>query len=171
MGMEYVLKILNVALLASIKYFWTPPYAMVLKLGRWETILALEIGGIAGFLFFFYLSHLVFSRLSIVKDKLYSLTPVKINNIVEDWEKRVGQRKKSRKRYSKRSKLIVKIRKRYGMWGIIILTPVLLSIPVGAVLGNKYYSKRRTFLPFMILSIFFWGIFSVLMFGSFPDLF
>lgn len=169
--MEYVLKILNVAFLASVKFFWTPPYALVLKLGIWETVLALEIGGIAGYLFFFYLSHFVLAQLSILLNKLYLVTPDRFKVLVKGWKMQIGERRKKRKKFTRRNKLIVKMRKRYGMWGIIILTPVLLSIPVGAVLGNKYYSNRRTFLPFMILSIFLWGIFSVLIFSMFPGLF
>ena len=169
--MEYLLKILNVTLFASVKYFWTPPYALILNLGIWETLLALEIGGIAGYLFFFYLSHIVLEQMSILLNKLYLVTPVKFKVSVEEWKKQLRGRRKNRKRFTRRNKLIIKTRQRWGMWGIIILTPVLLSIPVGAVLGNKYYSDRRTFLPAMIISIFLWGIISVFIFGVFPGLF
>jgi hypothetical protein len=169
--MEYILKILNIVFLASIKYFWTPPYALVLHLGVWETLLALEIGGICGYLFFFYLSHLVLAWLSKLWTKLYFFTPVKFKVSVEEWRAQLREKRKKRKRFTRMNKLIVKIRKRYGMWGIIILTPVLLSIPVGAILGNKYYSDRKTFLPSMILSIFLWGILSVLIFYVFPEVF
>ncbi len=40
--MGYLLKILNVFVLASIKYFWTPPYVKLLNLEFWETFLLLK---------------------------------------------------------------------------------------------------------------------------------
>jgi hypothetical protein len=168
--MEHVLKILNIVFLASIKYFWAPPYALVFDLGVWETLLALEVGGIAGYLFFFYASHFVFKQLSAAGDRLYLFTPVKVKFFVDGWRERQRAKREKRKIFTRRNKLIVKLRRRSGMWGIIILTPVLLSIPVGAVLGNKYYSNRKTFLPLMIVSIFLWGIISVLIFNIFPEI-
>jgi hypothetical protein len=38
------------------------------------------------------------------------------------------------------------------MWGIILLTPVLLSLPVGAFLLRKYYRNNRFSFP---LALFF----------------
>jgi uncharacterized membrane protein YsdA (DUF1294 family) len=63
--------------------------------------------------------------------------------------------------------MIARIRRKYGMPGIVILTPVVLSIPVGAFLGTKYFHHKRSFIPWMILSIFIWGIVSVFLFGTF----
>lgn len=168
--MGYILKLLNVVFLGSVKYFWTPPYALILGLGVWDTFLALEVGGIAGYLFYFYLSRLVFAQLSKLWKKLYFVTPLKFKVSVEEWRSQIRKKRKNRKKFTKRNKLIIKIRRRYGMWGIIILTPIILSIPVGAILGNKYYSDKKTFLPLMILSIFLWGIVSILVFNVFPGL-
>jgi hypothetical protein len=53
------------------------------------------------------------------------------------------------------------------MPGIVILTPIILSIPLGALLGTKYFHHRKSFIPWMLLSIFAWGIVSVLFFGIF----
>ena len=35
------------------------------------------------------------------------------------------------------------MRKRYGMWGVVILSPIILSIPLGALLGNKYFRRDQ----------------------------
>jgi uncharacterized membrane protein YsdA (DUF1294 family) len=63
--------------------------------------------------------------------------------------------------------MIARVRRRFGMPGIVILTPILLSIPLGALLGTKYFHHKRSFIPWMLLSIFVWGIVSVLFFGIF----
>jgi len=44
------------------------------------------------------------------------------------------------------------------MWGISLLTPVALSIPIGAFLLRKYYHNRREAIPIMILSLIVEGI-------------
>jgi prolipoprotein diacylglyceryltransferase len=49
-------------------------------------------------------------------------------------------------------------KKKYGLWGIAILTPVLLSIPLGTFLANKYYRNKKTVLFSLTLSVVCWSI-------------
>lgn len=65
--------------------------------------------------------------------------------------------KKTSKIFSRKSRFIAKVKTTYGFWGIIIATPFILTIPVGAFLANKYYSKRWQTVPFMIMSIVSWA--------------
>ena len=44
------------------------------------------------------------------------------------------------------------------MWGIIISSPIILSIPLGAFLVRKYYGHRSIAVPAMILTIIFEGL-------------
>ncbi|MEL7588971.1 MAG: hypothetical protein AAGU19_19835, partial [Prolixibacteraceae bacterium] len=53
---------------------------------------------------------------------------------------------------------LVKLRKSYGLWGIVITTPVLLSIPLGAFLLKKYYSRQKNVLAYMMISILAWSL-------------
>ena len=79
--------------------------------------------------------------------------------------------RKPKKIFSKRSRFIIKVRTNYGFWGIIIATPVVLTIPVGAFLANKYYAKRPQTVPYMILSIVSWaGVLSGIV-HIFPNIF
>jgi hypothetical protein len=65
------------------------------------------------------------------------------------WRKRItGERV-----FSRRNRMIVGLRSKFGLAGMIILSPVILSIPIGAFLLNKYYSKHRLAKPYMVLSI------------------
>ncbi len=49
--------------------------------------------------------------------------------------------------------MIVKLGKNYGMYTIIIFTPILISLVLGAFLLRKYYSHRPEAVPLMIVSI------------------
>lgn len=163
--MEYILKLLNVSLIASIKYFWSTPYAFILDLNVFETFLSIEIGGIIGFLLYYYFFRFVLKEIAYWLPRVYYFTPVLFKVRFEAWRDRRRKRNITRKKFTAMNKLIVRIRLRYGMWGIIVLSPIILSLPIGALLGSKYFPHKHGFIPFMILSISVWGVISVALFG------
>ena len=59
MNIVVVLKLVNVFLLASVKYFFAFPYALIIGLNFEQAIISVLVGGIAGFFFFYYLSGLL----------------------------------------------------------------------------------------------------------------
>ena len=168
--MEYLLKYLNVILIASGKYFWATPYAILLKLNVVETIVMIQIGGLLGFLFFYYLFAFLLKEIKLLWPKVYLITPAIFKVRFEQWRIVRRQRKLNAKKFTRTNKMIVRIRERWGMVGIVVLTPVLLSIPVGALIGTKYFRHRHGFIPWMLLSIFIWGIVSVSIFSLISDI-
>jgi hypothetical protein len=164
--MEYILKLLNVSLIASIKYFWSTPYAFILNLNALETFFSIEIGGITGFLLYYYFFRFLLKEVAYLWPRVYYFTPVLFKVRFEAWRDRRRKRKLSRRKFTAMNKFIVRIRLRYGMWGIIVLSPIILSIPIGALLGSKYFPHRNGFIPYMILSISVWGVISVALFGA-----
>jgi len=108
-----------------------------------ETILWTNIGGILGIYFFAFLS-----------DKVIL------------WWKRTFRAKKSRaksertekKIFTKKNRRIIKIKQRYGLIGIALATPFLLSIPVGTFLLIRYYRTSRVKLIYLIGSNLIWSI-------------
>jgi len=167
--MEYILKLLTVFLVASIKYFWATPYSFGMKLNEWETIFFMEAGGILGFLFFYYFFGFLFKELKIMWPAVYRFTPILFKVRFEMWLKRQNTKRIYARKFTKRNKIIVQMRKRYGMWGLVILSPIILSIPVGALLGNKYFRHDHHFIPYMLLSIVIWGVVSVAFFSTFMN--
>lgn len=165
--MEYLLKLISVFLVASIKYFWATPYSFGLRLNEWETILIIEAGGILGFLFFYYFFGFLFKELKLIWPKVYHFTPILFKVRFEMWLNSRRSNRINARKFTKRNKMIVRMRKRYGMWWLVILSPIMLSIPVGALLGNKYFKHNPHFIPYMLLSIFIWGIASVALFSTF----
>ncbi len=161
MSFAAIIKILHIYLLASIKYFLTFPYALLIGMNLAQTLILVTLGGLSGFFFFYYFSGYLISyyykhhetlshhlKYYIRVDLLHLLKP-KANT---------GHIKINR-----RSRMIVKLRRKYGFWGIIIMTPALLSIPIGAFLLRKYYGGHKNAIAYMTLSILAWGlIFSTL---------
>uniref|UniRef100_UPI003563FAB6 hypothetical protein n=1 Tax=Mariniphaga sp. TaxID=1954475 RepID=UPI003563FAB6 len=70
-----VFKIIQVVLLASVKYFYTLPYALVIGLEFEQAIIAVLAGGMGGFLFFYYLSKYVLQGFNFVWPYICKLVP------------------------------------------------------------------------------------------------
>lgn len=151
-----IFKVVHVILLASVKYFVTLPYAMIIGLDYEQALLAVLVGGIGGFLFFYYLSKQLTKGMSYFWPFICQMVPSFIKNRYQTFCAR-KMLSKPAKRFSRKNRFIAKLRYTYGFWGIIIATPIILTIPVGAFLANKYYSKRRQTVPYMILSIIGWA--------------
>lgn len=165
-----VFKIFHVILLASVKYFVTLPYAMIIGLNYQQAVISVLIGGIGGFLFFYYLSKRFLSFIEFLKPQICKFIPDYFKVRFHVFCTKLALNKPARL-FSKKSRFIAKIKSTYGFWGIIIGTPFILTIPVGAFLANKYYAKRPYTVPFMILSIISWaGVLSGIVF-IFPKVF
>lgn len=153
---KMIFKILHVILLASVKYFITLPYAMLIGLNYGQALISVLVGGIGGFLFFYYLSHKVIVAFHYMKPRICKMMPESFKSRYRVFCKRFAV-KEPAKIFSRKSRFIARIKSSYGFWGIIIATPFVLSIPVGAFLMSRYYAHRRHIVPFMILSIVSWA--------------
>jgi hypothetical protein len=151
-----IFKIIHVILLASVKYFVTLPYAMIIGLDYKQAIIAVLVGGIGGFLFFFYLSKPVFRGLNAARPLFCRLIPLALKTRFQIFCSSPKPAKKV-KRFTRKNRFLAKFMRTYGFWGIIISTPLFLTIPVGAFLAGKYYSKRRHLVLYMVLSIVGWA--------------
>ena len=151
-----VIKFLHVILLASVKYIVTLPYAMIIGMEYPQAIIAVLLGGIGGFLFFYYMSKEFIKLVSYIWPCVCKTIPPVFKARYESFcEKR--KNKKPAKIFSKRNRFLARFKNTYGFWGIVLVTPVFLTIPVGAFLANKYYSRRRHIVVYMILSIIGWA--------------
>jgi hypothetical protein len=167
--MDFLFKYLNIVLIASVKFFWATPYALLFKLNYIETIVMVEIGGLLGFLFYYYFFAFLLKELKLFWPNVYRVTPAIFKVSFEQWLTERRKRKLKARKFTRTNKMIVKIRDKWGMIGIIVLTPVLLSIPIGALLGTKYFRHIHGFIPWMMVSISLWGIISLLFFSIFAD--
>ncbi len=165
-----VFKIIHVILLASVRYFYTLPYALLIGLEFKQAIIAVLAGGMGGFLFFYYLSKYVIHAFNFVWPYICNLVPQYIKRRYHKIYKHSKTDKKI-KIFTRKNRFLVRFRNTYGFWGIIITTPLLLSIPLGAFLAGKYYRHRRHLVLYMMCSILGWGaVFSGII-HLFPNVF
>ena len=136
------MKELTVLVFFTFKFALTFPVAIYgLKMSFWETILYSNLGGLIGLLVSVYLSKL----------------------IIFLWDKYVAgvlfKRRKEKKSpvFTRRNRFIVKVKTRYGLPGIVILTYLLFSIPVGAFLITKYYGPKPKNISWLLLGQVSWS--------------
>lgn len=163
-----IFKIIQVFLLATVKYVLTFPYALLIGLNFQQTLISVTLGGIAGFIFFYHFSGFALRQFHHVKTFLWKHTPSPVRL---KYRRMVGWRKgvTGEKIFTKKSRMIVKFRSKYGLLGIIIASPIILSLPIGAFLINKYYPKHKMALSYMILSILSWAAVFAAIAVIFPD--
>ncbi len=163
------IKIFHVILLASVKYIITLPYAMVIGLEYEQALFAVLTGGIGGFLFFYYLSKPVIKGFRAVTQYLCRY----FASFRRGYETRCAfeRIKKKTRIFTRKNRFLARFKKTYGFWGVIVCTPVFLTIPLGAFLAGKYYSKRKYLVLYMIISITGWAAILTGVMNIFPKLF
>lgn len=167
--MIVILKIIQVFLLATVKYFLTFPYALLIGLNFSQTLISVTLGGIVGFIFFYHFSGFAIRQFHHVKTFIWKYSPQFVRFKYRQlcaWRKRTT----GEKVFTRRSRLIVKFRAKYGMIGIIVASPIILSLPIGAFLLNKYYPRHKLALSYMVLSILSWSAIFVAFVIIFPNL-
>jgi hypothetical protein len=95
--------------------------------------LANIIGGIIGIVLFTYLG-------SYIQEYL-----------VRKFPRRFGRR------FTSSNRFLVRIKQRFGLGGIAVLTPIILSIPVGVLFALALTHDKKKILISMLMSMFFWA--------------
>lgn len=62
------------------------------------------------------------------------------------------------KKFSWKNRLLVKLRRKGGIWGVAILTPIFLGIPVGVALCLTLTTDKLKIIKPMIVSIIGWSL-------------
>jgi len=65
-----------------------------------------------------------------------------------------------KRKFTRINKLMVKVKRKIGIYGITVLAPLFLSIPLGSVVCAKFYGDQKKTFPLMIL---FTSLYSLLM--------
>lgn len=132
---------ITIIFFCSWKFAATFPVAIyVMKMSFAETLLYSNIGGIIGAVVSVYLSGFLL--------KMWDTY----------WPDKLKFRRKPRKIFTKSTRRLVKIKSTYGLFGIVMLSPVILSIPLGSFLLVKYYGISKSNLLLLIAGQFFWSV-------------
>lgn len=133
--MEEALKIISTIGISSVKHMLGGVTAAGFGYSYMEAFLYTAVGGIIGVAFFIFLSQSA--------QKVYAS---------------IFPKKKKRRKFTRMSRFIVRIKLRFGLAGIAFITPWLLTIPVGTMIAcGLYRDKRRVFL-FQSVSIVIWSL-------------
>ncbi len=169
---EYLIKVLTVLFVSSFKFAGGPPLAYAYNFSYAETIVLTVSGGLGGvllvsyytpFLMRIWSSLLVFWKGLFAKKKerssLFSKPLVDVDGPVDVRYTYVPSGQEEEKKvFTKKSRRIVRIWKKYGLIGIAILTPILLSIPVGTFIASRLVPQRRTVILYMLFALVFWSV-------------
>lgn len=135
------MKELTVIFFCTWKFALTIPFAVFgMKFSFIKTLIFTNIGGMIGLLFFIYLSDLIIHLWTkYVKPKVSFLN-------------------KEKPIFTKRRRKFVRIKSKYGLPGIIVLNPIILSIPVSSFLVVKYYGKKLQNILFLLSGQVAWSL-------------
>lgn len=139
--MEKILQILLVIILSGTKFLTAPITSLNIGFGYLETLLITSIGGLLGVLFFFYLS---------------SVLMLVISKISARWNRKKSA--KPKKKFTWKNRVIIHIKREYGLIGLAAITPIFLSIPLGTFLAARFFSNKKMVIGYLSASVVVWSV-------------
>ena len=64
---------------------------------------------------------------------------------------------KPKRRFTRKNRLIIRVKNSFGLGGIAFLTPALLSIPIGTMICCGMYPNKKKVFLYQCLSVVFWS--------------
>ena len=111
------------------------PTAAFWELTFVETFIAASVGGALGITFFVFLIE----GLITLFDRLF-------------------HRKKKKSVFTRKNRLIILGKQKFGLAGIAFLTPFIFSMPLGGFLAVRFFKDRFKILRYMYVSIIGWSL-------------
>lgn len=155
--MNEILKIISVIAISSVKFVGGPTLAYAYQFNYFQIVIFTVLGGVLGvFMMVHFSDPLVSAWNWIVKlfKKLFSKNKFQYSTT---YKNNTESSHRKEKIFTKRNRRIVKLWKMYGLLGIAIVTPVLLSIPVGTFIATRLVHNKRRIMLYMSISVIFWS--------------
>ncbi len=141
--MEQLLEIVSVFLLSTVKFvLGGVPLALFYEFSFFKAVTVTSFGGFVGVSFFVYTSDGLLAYFK--KRKTHKLN--KHPNTPPP------------KKFTRKNKIIVIAKRRFGLIGIAFLTPLLLSIPIGCFIAVRYFNNKQNILVYMFGSVLLWSV-------------
>jgi hypothetical protein len=128
----------TVYLLASVKFIFAPIAGYGLQLHWWETMFCTILGMMTTAVIISFVGEKIRNYFRHRRQLKHPHKPIKV--------------------FSKRSRLMVKIWKKTGIWGIAFFTPLLFSPIGGSLIAVSFGVPKQKIWLSMLLSAFFWGL-------------
>lgn len=140
--MDSLWEIVLVFLLSTVKFvFGAVPMALGFGFSFFEAVTVTCAGGFTGVTVFVLMSERLVAR---IKERKAA--------------KRLAGEVATGKKFTRKNKIIVKTKSRFGLLGIAFLTPLLFSIPIGSFLAVRYFKNKQKILIYLFVSIIFWSV-------------
>ena len=137
----YLLKVLEVALIASVKFLLAPFEAERYGFSFSQSFLITASGGILGILSFTFIGDAI----------AYGWK--KLKNVFRKKENRDVPGKK----FKWSTRFIIKTKMRFGLVGVALITPSIISIPVGTFLIHRFYRGKGRNILALTFSLILWA--------------
>lgn len=134
-----------VFLLSAVKFLFAPGTSLTM-LTYWETIIVTISGGCVGVCFFYFGAGWLFRRAEEKRRKQ--------DELLKKQGKFVP-----RKKFTRTNKFVVRIKRRFGLIGLSIVTPAIISIPFGSVILARFYPNWKITIPVLFGFVVFWSFF------------
>jgi len=141
--------------LSSFKLMMGIPFALlVYGYSFHETVVMTSFGGILGVVVFTYFSEWII-------------------NMWNRFIKRTSTNRDGKKKqiFSKRNRLIVKVKSKFGIMGIAFISPSFITIPIGTFILVRYFRNKKKIIVYESLSVVFWSVLTASIKLIFPGLF
>lgn len=129
--------------ISSTKFLFAPSVSLY-TFGFWETILFVSIGGIAGVTIFYFGAGWLIDNTHKRRLKKEALLRSQGKPIIK-------------KVFTPGRRKIIRIKKAFGLIGIAIVTPCIISIPIGSVLAARFYHHKKQTVFVLYLSVIIWA--------------
>lgn len=155
--MDGLLKIIFIILISSVKFVVAPPFAAFyntdFNLTYMQAVITCIVGGMLGVYVFANFSPIVFKAIHDIQlgiKKLYRKKNPDGTFQIQSTPKR--------KIFTPHNRRIVHTWKKYGLIGIAFLSPVIISIPIGAIVAAKLVHNKKKIFLYMFIAISFWSL-------------
>ena len=136
------LHVITVMSAGVLKFFFSAFVSYRLGNTYMETVLLTGTGGCLGTLVFYLGGTRVLEwfRLRHVRKRARAIAHGKV----------------PRRVFTRTNRMIVRIKRGYGIKGLALLSPPILSIPITSILAAKYFRHDRRTLPLLLSSVVVW---------------
>ena len=137
------LHVITVMTAGVLKFFYTPILSYQLGNSYWETVLLTAGGGCLGTIGFYFAGTraLEWFRLRRLRKRNHA----------------IANGKSPKRVFTRTNRIIVRVKRGYGLKGLAIFSPPILSIPIMSILAAKYFRHDRRTLPFLLSSVVIWS--------------
>ena len=151
--MQYALQVLSVLFMATFKFLITGLFSFSMGFSYTETLVFTAIGGCLGATTFYLLGTRVLEWFR--------------QRYIRKREARRAKGLELKRIFTRTNRTIVKIKHRYGVIGLVSISPPILSVPITSLLAAKYFRHERRTLPVLLGSIIIWSVVLTSMWGFF----